>query len=148
MLVWTPPVFDGGEWSTPLVWSRLSLGLRRGKQDLQTTSVPGLTWAGEGVCQCWEWRSQYHSCSAWNRERGYSWRMTIASGDMPLGDPVRGPGMSFPSRELSRELGFGIFTGSPEPKVHLPPRLFTSYHISAGRLTHVLAGKTLEWNRP
>lgn len=144
MSVWTPPVFDGGEWGTQLVGSRLSLGLGRGKQGPQTISVPGLTW----VCQSWGWRSKYYSYSALDRAREYSWGMVILWGDMLLGDPVRGPGMSFPSRELSRELRFGIFTGSPEPKVHLPARLFTSSHISAGRLTHVLAGKTLEWNLP
>lgn len=60
---------------------------------------------------------------------------------MPLGEPVRGPGMSFPSRELSRELGFGILTSSPEPKVHLPARLFTSYYKSASQLALVLLAR-------
>lgn len=62
--------------------------------------------------------------------------------------PVKGPGMSLPSRELPKELRFGIFTRSPELKVHLSATLFTSYCISSSQLTHVLAGKILEWNLP
>lgn len=56
--------------------------------------------------------------------------------------------MSRPSREVFRELRYGLFTGSLEAKVHLPSPLFTSYDISASQLTHVLAGKTVAWNLP